>query len=1718
MSVTFRVGGLVIDNGNTLSPDSLPLATTEFAGGVIIGTNLSVDKDGILTVASASTSTAGIVQLNNTLTSTSTTQALTANQGRVLKGEIDALAVASNLTFAGSIDASTGFMVIVSTQGAAAGFLVGDTLPTAGPTNLDYYAIVTVPGTMTPPGGSATLCVQGDWWLSSGTQWDFLNLGYDAPVASTSAPGIVQLATDAEVQAGTDTGYAVTSSGLQSKVSDSVSTTSGTTLASSTAVKTAYEAGTQGQADAATAQATANSALPQSGGTMSGDITFHSGQTFPVAGIADATTTSKGVVQVGTNIQVSTGTISVDTADADTLGLLYGYTGSSAAGPGQYNVALGFGANGSITTGLFNVAIGGASGDMTSGSNNVAIGFDCNVADPAGDRQLAIGPDAYTRWLTGDASMNIKPGAGLLDGANSLGTAGQILSSTGTALQWVTNSPDGVLGVTGTTPIQVNNTDPANPVVSIDAASTTASGAVQLNDTTSSTSTTQAATANAVKSAYDLASAALPKAGGTMTGNITFQDAGEGIIFSDASTIDGITDSTNTTDSTVAASATAVNTLRGNAILKSLLTATGDMIYATGVATPTRLAIGTSGQYLTVKSGLPFWTPFPLTGSTGATNTLYGLNTAVTTGTNNTSVGAQAGTTLANGTNNTFVGFQAGDAITGGNGNTIVGSQAFSSANATNNAILGYNAGSGLSTSGNVVIGSGAASTASNTAASIVAIGLSALAANTVGTGTVAVGARALTAMTNATGNTAIGYEAGDTVTTGANNTFVGYTAGDGVTTGSSNTIIGDISGSATLTDNLILAAGSTIKLQVNESNAVGVGSSPSYGTTGQVLTSQGSSAAPTWVTPANGGLPTTGGTMTGNITFSGAGIGILFNDASNITAISDSTSTASSTTAASSSAVKNAYDLANAALPKTGGTMSGAITFNAGQTFPVGGIQSASTTQPGVVQLNNTATSTSTTEALTANQGKLLQDQITALSVSSNITFGGTFNANTGLVDSVTTQGTAAGLVVGNALPAAAPSNAEIFVIVDVTGNTGPSGTPPYHVGDWWLSDGSAWVFLNVGYQPPTATTTQEGVVTLATTAQTQAGTNTSNAVTPSAAAATYLPLAGGAMSGDITLFNQVPPTLSSPASKYYADQIAAGYKPQTAVACATTAAFAGTVTYNNGTAGVGATLTLNTPITTIDAVTITTVGTRILVKNQATTLQNGIYTYTSGGATTVLTRATDANTPSLLPSGAVYYITSGTVNATQTYVQIPTIVAVGTTGITYSLTSTKPFHKYSQEWNVDPIAGDDTNGTGSEEQPFLTIAKALTSAGNTGGRVVLHQGTYNESITIPNLNLDITAANRSGATITGTVTYTGASSSVRIYGVSFTNTITHSSAGGLYIQAYTSTSAINKTGSGYLELDDGAQDSGSLSITGAGYVNVFNCRIGGVTVNNASAIYTAQDISLSGPVTVTTGVAQLISNSVFAATESSNAITAAVGTTVILKNTSLFTPSAVSARMALSGNYSLNDAAFDRINSTLGTNLAGIFRFDSIDNFGPYYANGSAGTSGQFLTSGGAGAATQWVTSGSAPANYGTFLRTNTQTNTGGASGNAVVFDISTPANNFSLTNGGTRITAAVAGKYAVNVSLQAVKTDAGTDDIRFWLKINGANVANSAFNLALQGNNAAQLGTANYIVTLTAGQYVEVWWYSADTDMQLLADPAVAPYPAVPAAIVTVVPVGA
>jgi hypothetical protein len=354
----------------------------------------------------------------------------------------------------------------------------------------------------------------------------------------------------------------------------------------------------------------------------------------------------------------------------------------------------------------------------------------------------------------------------------------------------------------------------------------------------------------------------------------------------------GLTGGTITSSGTIALDSTAV-------IAPTLLTTTGDIIYASAANTPARLGIGTSGQVLTVSGGVPTWAaaPTPLSGCTlsatpfttalgsgaGATlttnsvantavgyatldaeasgdfNTALGHNalTAQNGTSNNTALGANVGAALTTGGNNTLVGYNAGCAITTAACNVAVGVNALTAATANGSTAVGFQAGQTATTG------------------IITAVGFCALRSNTTGNRNTALGYNAglsnISGLDNtfigdsagdvATGNsgTFVGSNAGGGVTTGASNTLIGRNAGSAITTGGSNTIVGAYAGTATLANNVVLADGAgNIKLQVNENGAVGIGTTPSYGTSGQILMSNGTGSAPTWTSSA-GLLPNYG-------------------------------------------------------------------------------------------------------------------------------------------------------------------------------------------------------------------------------------------------------------------------------------------------------------------------------------------------------------------------------------------------------------------------------------------------------------------------------------------------------------------------------------------------------------------------------------------------------------------------------------------------------------------------------------------------------------------------------------------------------------------------------------------------------------------------------------------------------------------------------------------
>jgi hypothetical protein len=144
---------------------------------------------------------------------------------------------------------------------------------------------------------------------------------------------------------------------------------------------------------------------------------------------------------------------------------------------------------------------------------------------------------------------------------------------------------------------------------------------------------------------------------------------------------------------------------------------------------------------------------------------------------------------------------------------------------------------------------------------------------------------------------------------------------------------------------------------------------------------------------------------------------------------------------------------------------------------------------------------------------------------------------------------------------------------------------------------------------------------------------------------------------------------TSQSLVNKAYVDAIAEGLHVHASVKAATTDTLAvltsGTVTYDNGTSGVNATLTLQNALTTLDTTYTVQTGDRILVKNQANTAHNGIYTINA--AKTILTRAIDFDTIAEVASGDFLFVQEGTLNGSNGYVQTEVTTAIGTSAIVF-------------------------------------------------------------------------------------------------------------------------------------------------------------------------------------------------------------------------------------------------------------------------------------------------------------------------------------------------------------------------------------------------------------------------------------------------------------------
>jgi hypothetical protein len=337
----------------------------------------------------------------------------------------------------------------------------------------------------------------------------------------------------------------------------------------------------------------------------------------------------------------------------------------------------------------------------------------------------------------------------------------------------------------------------------------------------------------------------------------------------------------------------------------------------------------------------------------------------------------------------------------------------------------------------------------------------------------------------------------------------------------------------------------------------------------------------------------------------------------------------------------------------------------------------------------------------------------------------------------------------------------------------------------------------------------------------------------------------------GNFNISNVGGPTnLRDAATKEYVDNLVStsiAYHDPVYVATTTTlaAATGGTTAYNspNGAAnGIGAYISTTGTYLNIDGANVQTVGTRILVKDEANAAWNGVYTYAN---TTAIVRSTDTDeygvgSSALLGINDYFFTLSGTVNEGAAFiVNSPSgTITFGTSNITFAVFSTSQVY--------DAGTGLALDGT------VFSIANTAVTAGTYGDGDNVAQFTVNSQgqlTAAANIAITANAANLTGTTLNGNIVTSSLTSVGTLGNLSVTgNTISgnvYANAGtiganlvtaNLLTGTLTTNAQPNITSLGTLSNLSVTGNVDAAAFVGNLYGNVFGNISGNITVGGAN------------------------------------------------------------------------------------------------------------------------------------------------------------------------------------------------------------------------------------------------------------------------------------------
>jgi hypothetical protein len=139
------------------------------------------------------------------------------------------------------------------------------------------------------------------------------------------------------------------------------------------------------------------------------------------------------------------------------------------------------------------------------------------------------------------------------------------------------------------------------------------------------------------------------------------------------------------------------------------------------------------------------------------------------------------------------------------------------------------------------------------------------------------------------------------------------------------------------------------------------------------------------------------------------------------------------------------------------------------------------------------------------------------------------------------------------------------------------------------------------------------------------------------------------------------------------------------------------------------------------------------------------------------------------------------------------------------------------------------------------------------------------------------------------------------------------------------------------------------------------------------------------------------------------------------------------------------------------------------------------------------------------------GLFYSTTDQTAAVVNTGYPVEFENTYLGNGVSIVS-DTRITATASGFYNFQVTLQTDHVGGSDSTITTWINKNGTDVPYGGQQQTVKGNSVHAVFW-NFSIDLTAGQYIEMYWATDDTNLSLNTEAPTSPHPGIPSAVVAV-----